>query len=842
MRNILVLLPTLAIALGHHCLTAAEPQAGTALQDGYQQHARPLLQKYCIDCHGAEKPDGNVRLDEERGIEPLLADKRLWWNVLKNVRAHMMPPATAESPASEQRRELIEWIETAVSGVDPQHPDPGPSSLRRLNRAEYRQTIQELMGIDFNAEIVFPPDDTGFGFDNVGDALSMSPMLLEKNVQSASAIVAEAVPVETWIKPTVRIAGHEFRSSDGPNGDRIRHNQPCTVTHVHTAKHAGHYKINIRQRLHGSFDFHPGRYAIEFRLDEAVLYREEYKWEEHKEVPHEFEVDWQPGPHRFSVKLETLADKEKDENADPSQANNDSFVSYQLVDVTVVGPIDSELREHPARYERFFSKDEPPSDAQQRQEYARELLTRFATRAFRQPVSSAVVDRLAALATQQEGEPQSSFEAGVARAMTAILASPKFLFKLESPDEKIVDISSKLVDASSNSESASKFPLVSEYSLASRLSYFLWSSMPDAELFELASQSRLRDQQARQVERMLRDDRGKAFASNFVGQWLRARDVEHISIDPVAALGYGREYDELRQRLQGRFRRRRGDPPPDEETARALTRFRELIGLREKLSASVRTAMRRETELAFETIVQEDRSLLELLDADYVFVNSELAELYGIADVKGKEMRRVQLPPGSPRGGVLTQGTMLLVTSNPTRTSPVKRGLFVLDNLLGTPAPPAPPNVPALEDAQNRFGDREPTLRELLAVHRESALCASCHARMDPLGLALENFNAFGGFRESEKGQPIDASGQLITGEKFSNVAELKRILVTSRRADFYRCVTEKMLVFALGRGLEMQDEWTVDKIVQKLEASGGKFSALLNGVVESAPFQRCRR
>ncbi len=233
---------------------------------------------------------------------------------------------------------------------------------------------------------------------------------------------------------------------------------------------------------------------------------------------------------------------------------------------------------------------------------------------------------------------------------------------------------------------------------------------------------------------------------------LRSRDVENVSIDPVAALGYGREFEELRQRLQGRFRRRRDDPPPDEATAQALKRFRELIAMREKLSASVRSAMRRETEMAFEYIVQEDRSLLELLDADYVFVNSELAELYGIPDVKGKDMRRVSLPAGHPRGGVLTQGTMLLVTSNPTRTSPVKRGLFVLDNLLGTPAPPAPANVPALEDAQNRFGDREPTLRELLAVHRESALCASCHARMDPLGLALENFNAFGGFRRDGKG------------------------------------------------------------------------------------------
>lgn len=832
MRNLATALTLVIVAVLNiiSAVNAVEPIAS-----GFDKHARALLKTYCVDCHGAEKPDGNVRLDEEQGVDKLLADKQLWWRVLKNVRADMMPPAAADKPTADERRGLLEWIETAVADVDPQNPDPGPTSLRRLNRAEYRQTFQELMGIDFNAEIVFPPDDTGFGFDNVGEALSISPMLLEKYVQSASVIVAEAVPVETWIKPTVRIAGREFRSDKGISGDRIYHNQPCIVVHEHQAKHAGRYRISIHQRLHGSFNFHPGRYSIECRLDDKQLYREEYKWEEHKDVPHEIEVDWQPGVHQFSFKLETLADKEKQDAPDPSQAGDDTFVSYQLVDVTIVGPLDSDLREHPPRYQRFFSKDEPPTEPALRQQYTRDTLARFVTKAFRQPASAATVDRLVALAAQHERDTHSSFEAGIARAMTAVLASPKFLFKLESPlEEKL--------DASSNLPATTQFPLVSEYTLASRLSYFLWSSMPDQELFDLAEQGKLRANLPKQLDRMLRDERGRAFASNFVGQWLRSRDVENVSIDPVAALGFGREYDELRQSLQGRFRRRRDDPPPDEATAQALKRFRELIAMREKLSASVRSAMRRETEMAFEYIVEQDRSLLELLNADYVFVNSELAELYGIPDVKGKELRRVSLPAGHPRGGVLTQGTMLLVTSNPTRTSPVKRGLFVLDNLLGTPAPPAPANVPALEDAQNRFGDREPTLRELLAVHRESALCASCHARMDPLGLALENFNAFGGFRETEKGQPIDASGQLITGEKFSNVSELKHILTSSRRGDFYRCATEKMLVFAVGRGLEMQDEWTVDNIVRQLEESGGKFSTLLNGVVNSAPFQRCRK
>ncbi len=418
------------------CMTITAARAAEPLSAGYEKHARSLLQKYCIDCHGADKPDGNVRLDEEQGIQKLLADKQLWWRVLKNVRAQMMPPASADKPTAEERSGLIEWIETEVSGIDPANPDPGPSGLRRLNRAEYRQTIQELMGIDFNAEIVFPPDDTGFGFDNVGDALSISPMLLEKYVQSASVIVAEAVPTETWIKPTVRIAGREFRSDKGINGDRIRHNQPCTVTYEHQAQHAGRYRIRIHQRLHGSFNFHPGRYSIECRLDDESLFREDYKWEEHKDVPREIEVNWQPGAHKFSVTLETLGDKEKEDAADPGQAGEDTFVSYQLVDVTIVGPLDSDLREHPPRYERFFSKDEPPTEPEAREQYAREVLTRFVTKAFRQPVAPATIDRLVALASQYESDTHSSFEAGMARAMTAVLASPKFLFKLEAPQQR----------------------------------------------------------------------------------------------------------------------------------------------------------------------------------------------------------------------------------------------------------------------------------------------------------------------------------------------------------------------------------------------------------------------
>jgi hypothetical protein len=260
-----------------------------------------------------------------------------------------------------------------------------------------------------------------------------------------------------------------------------------------------------------------------------------------------------------------------------------------------------------------------------------------------------------------------------------------------------------------------------------------------------------------------------------------------------------------------------------------------------ELTRELRLAMRQETEMCFEHIVREDRSVVELIDSDYTFLNEDLAKHYGIPGVEGREMRRVTLPADSVRGGILTQGTMLVVTSNPTRTSPVKRGLFILDNLLGTPPPPPPAAVPNLEESEKEFKDREPTLKEVLELHRSKPLCNSCHARMDPLGLALENFNAMGMWREKERGQPIEPAGQLITGEPFRDVRELKRLLANEHRLDFYRCLTEKFLTYALGRGLEYYDVHTVDQIVARLAAEDGRFSALLMGVVESAPFQRRR-
>jgi hypothetical protein len=392
--------------------------------------------------------------------------------------------------------------------------------------------------------------------------------------------------------------------------------------------------------------------------------------------------------------------------------------------------------------------------------------------------------------------PDKTFEEGTGQAMVAVLASPRFLFRIED-----------VAKGQANRPHAS----IDEYSLASRLSYFLWSTMPDEEVFGLAERGRLRAELPKQVKRMLADARGKELTQNFVGQWLEVRDLDGMYFNERAIL------------------RREGKRLQGADTERNV------------LTRDIRRAMRSETEMAFEYVAREDRSILEWVDCDYTFLNAKLAKHYGVPGVDGVEMRKVTLPKDSPRGGVLTHGSVLAVTSTPARTSPVKRGQFILDNILGTPAPPPPPDIPALEESKKEFKDRTPTTRELMALHRSKPMCSACHSRMDPLGLAMDNGNPLGMWREQEDKQKIDASGKLITGEEFHDIRDLKKTLRERHRMDFYRCVTEKLLTYALGRGLESTDVETVDRIVDRLDRDGGKFSALLMGVIESAPFQERR-
>jgi hypothetical protein len=807
-------------------------EAGEPVEARFDREIRPVLEDYCYGCHGDGANKGGVVLDRFATEPVRLRDHQLWWSVLKNVRAGIMPPAGKPRPTEEEQRLLEGWIKYGAFGIEPKNPDPGRVTVRRLNRVEYRNTVRDLLGVDFdNSE--FPQDDSGHGFDNIGDVLTLSPLLLEKYIAAAKVIVSEAVPASSRIAAERTISGKRFHEAGAPPpGEKdegpltLSYYQPATVSSRVQAEHAGRYRLALdltanEKYVEGVFDLN--RCKLVFKVDGTERLAREYSRQGGKTFHDEIEQDWQAGEHELTLELQPLM-------PDTKQVRS---LSLRIESVTVRGPLDERYYVRPKNYARFFPRD-VPEDPALRRAYAREVLARFAMRAYRRPAPEETVDRLTALAESLYNQEGHTFEAGIGQAMTAVLASPAFLFREEAVEPGSRD----------------PFPLVDEYALATRLSYFLWSSMPDEELFALAAANELRENLSAQLARMLASPRSEEFVRHFVGQWLQARDIETVLVNAAAVISRDEPPDPASERRRARFRELNRKPPesltPEEKKELEQVRGTFFNGFRRfrefELTGELRRAMRRETEMLFAHVLRNGRSVLDLLDSDYTFLNERLAKHYAIADVKGEEMRLVTLPPDGPRGGILTQGTVLAVTSNPDRTSPVKRGLFILENLLGIPPAPPPPDIPPLEDAGKQFGDRKPTLRETLALHRQNGVCMSCHDRMDPLGLALENFNALGRWRDKDRGQPIDSTGKLITGEEFSDIRELKQLLVNARRGDFYRCLSEKLLTYALGRGVEYYDVEAVDALVGKLESKGGSAAELLLGVVESVPFQRSRR
>ena len=758
---------------------AAEGESASAAAR-FREQVEPILADHCYGCHGNGFKKGNVTLDDFPTDDALLGRKELWNSVLKNVRAGLMPPSDKPRPTSDELKTLEDWIKRGAFNLDPADPDPGRVTLRRLNRVEYRNTIRDLMGIDFRADEEFPADDTGYGFDNVGDVLSVSPLLLEKYMQAAETIVANAVPTVSRVVAVRSIPGNEFRDPNGPtSGERLTLYKPAKVEKLAKVEKAGSYRLILELASRGDFNFDPGRANVTFRFDGQEMMAEEFGWGTARQT-REFPVDLQPGDYDLSIEIDPLTPVEK----------RSSNVDLRIIAARFQGPLAESEWVRPENFDRFFGRDDPGSPDLRRQ-YAREILERFAAKAYRRPVEPRTVDRLVKIAEEAYGQPGKNFQQGVGQAMVAVLASPRFLFRIEGAEP---------------TASPKRFAPVDEYSLASRLSYFLWSTMPDQELIDLATRGELRKNLTAQVKRMLADDKSGELVRNFTGQWLQSRDFEHFPIQ-----------------------------------ARTILRQDNLPRMMDSEVGELRRAMKQETEAYFSHMLREDRPVLELIDGDYAFVNAALAKLYGIPDVTGREIRKVTLPEGSPRGGMLTQAGVLMITSNPGRTSAVKRGNFLLENILGTPTPPPPPDIPSLEEALGGIKDREPTMREVMEVHRAAPLCAACHNRMDPLGLAFENFNALGIWRDVEKKQPIDASGKLVTGRTFKDARELKQILKAEYKLDIYRCLTEKMMTYALGRGPEYQDVETVDQVVDRVEREGGKLSSIVVGLIESSPFQKRR-
>jgi len=821
--------PFIGLVLLAPLLTA---EASKSVLKSFKKEIEPILDSYCYDCHGFGTSKGGITLDEFTAES--IGDHELWVRLLRNTRTHIMPPIEEEFlPTDEERERLATWIKSGPFGIDPKNPDPGRVTVQRLNRVEYQNTIRELVGVDFDTADAFPADDSGEGFDNIGDILTLSPMMLEKYLDAASHIITEAVPTQARILPEHILDNEELVDffspptiKDDADNDRLQLSfySPSTRSAKYEIKRSGKYQVvlNFKPVSFSSFQgFDYNRCRFIFKIDGEIKIDQEFEYVSGRTFEQAFEYDWQPGEHDFTVEVDPLT----------SGLEKVKRLKMRIESIAIQGPFARENWIQPKNYERFFPGTTPLEEVSTT-EYTRQLLGNFATRAFRRPVDRPTIDQLTNLAKEISSQEGNSYELGISQAMVAILASPRFLFREEGSLEP---------------SKRGEHPLIDEYSLASRLSYFLWSSMPDEELFQMAQEGTLRENLDAQIERMMKDKRSENFINNFAGQWLHARDIQSVNISsldvwlrdhPQPEMMAAKEAYSIVREIPENNR----TPEQKETYTRTRAIMRKLYDFdRPELKSPLQRAMREETELYFNYIIRENRNLKELLDSDYTFLNDRLAKHYDIDGIKGSKLRKVSLEPGSPRGGILTHGTILAYTSNPTRTSPVKRGVFILENILGTPPAAPPPNIPSLEDVASPGEIQKMSLRESLALHREDPLCRSCHNRMDPLGLAFENFNAMGNWRDTELNQPIETDGKLITGETFDSIQEMKRILANERINDFYYCFSEKLLTYALGRGIEYYDTATVDHLVKTLQKSDGRPSALINEIIRSAPFQKRR-
>jgi len=742
-----------------------------AAEPDFRKDGLPFLQKHCLTCHGMTKPKGDVSLHKYVDDFSVLKDRKAWPDILEQVHSGAMPPKDKPRPTPAE----IDAFTKSVNGIFEKadknaKPDPGRVTVRRLNKVEYNNTIRDLLEVDLNASEDFPSDDVGHGFDNIGDVLTLSPVLMERYLSAAESIANRSIIVNPPKPPSRALSSMylqpgatgtqkgRYRQIVG-SGDKGRLNASFGLTMD------GEHVLKVRVYGKPAGD-EPVKVALFVDGEEKKTFDVKATEEKKAEIM-TTQLYLKAGEHRGEIRLLNGDFKKgEDERA--------LFVEY----IVMEGPLDTRP---PFQQKLVMDADKPKG------EQIRTMLKTLATRAFRRPVTTQEVERLAKLV-----ESADRWEAGMQLALQAILVSPKFLFRLETEGDA----------------SGAVTPL-SDWQLASRLSYFLWSSMPDQELFDLAAKGELSKNLDAQVQRMLKDPRSRALVDNFVMQWLQLRNLRNLQ--PDAAL-----FPNFNERL--------------------------------------RASMLKETELFFLALMQEDRSILDVIDADFAFMNLSLSKHYGIADTKGNltttkkkvpggkqfrenEFDRITLPPGM-RGGLLTQASVLTVTSNPTRTSPVKRGRWVLEQLLGTPPPPPPPDVPELPADEKSVATG--SLRKRLEIHRENPACANCHAKMDPLGFAFENYNAIGGFRTKDGEFDIDPAGTLPDGRSFKGPDELKQIL-KEKKDLFSRCLSEKMLTYAIGRGLEYYDKRAVDKIVANLAKGDYKFSVLVAEIVKSEPF-RMRR
>jgi hypothetical protein len=744
-------------------LSAAEPKADKT----YDEKIKPFLNKYCNTCHNSDKQAGGVALDVYKNEAHARKDRMTWETVQKLVAAGEMPPKKKDQPTKDEKEHFLGWIENSLTKVDCTAPkDPGRVTLRRLNRAEYNNTVRDLCGVRITPADDFPSDDVGYGFDNIGDVLSLQPILLEKylaaadRVLDAAIVPLEAVPSSSQVfRPqNLTVEPRSARLREMVNGREVRRIEFTVAGTAYQDKlnfpATGDYLIRVKAWGQPAGGEAP---KLSIRVHSEELKAAAVDAPRGKPVTVEVKARIEHGEKRVEAAF-----------LNPSEgADKPRTLGVETIEVE--GPIGGAPRPLPESTRMILVQTpKTPADAPSA---ARAVLMNFARRAFRRPATPAEVDRLMNLYALAVGQ-GDSFEKAIRLPLKAVLVSPHFLFRIEDDPKAGEDVRT-----------------LDDHELAARLSYFVWSSMPDDELSRVADRGDLRKPGVlkAQVERMLRDPKSSALVDNFAGQWLMLRSLRTQNMDPGTYKGW------------------------DEQ---------------------LRSAMIRETELFFDHVVKNDRSVLDFLDSDYTFVNGRLAQHYGMKDVFGRDFRMVKLTDRR-RGGLLTQASILTVTSNPTRTSPVKRGKWVYENILGLTAPPPAPDVPELEKVTLKG-----SVRQQMEQHRSNPACATCHAKLDPLGFGLENFDGIGAWRETDNTYKIDASGVLPDGAKFDGPAQLRKVLV-GKADQFRRCLAEKLFTFALGRGLEYYDRCAVDEQVAKLKSGSDKFSALVLAIAESDAFQK---
>lgn len=744
------------------------------------EHAiAPFVQAYCIDCHTGDTAEAGLDFDKLLAAPSVPHHRLQWERAVRRVEAGEMPPADMTQPEGPERDAALAWLREELADPDCSLPqNPGRPTLRRLNRTEYHNTVRDLVGVEFDAAKFFPRDELGYGFDNNGDVLSLPTLLLEKYLQAAEQIASLAIVApESINEPKQTFAWGELHGGSAARGVRGLISDGKIWAEV-PLQGAGQHIVRVK-----AFASQMGDEPTKMRIsvgDQELL---------HVGVPNESKDDAQTFVAQFRrqggvvpINIEMTNDAWNPLAEDKDRRDRNLYITA----IEVIGPTDAlSPKKLPESHRRLL--DGGPTLKQWRTndqwiESARGVVKRLLDRGYRRPAATEEVERLLTLVAGAH-ERGDSFERAMQLALQALLVSPQFLF--------IGDEAPPLAEGD-----AAKAPAddavrqLSEYELATQLSYFLWSTMPDEELQKLAAAGKLREQLDSQIDRLLNNPQADQLIRNFSEQWLETRKLETLERSP-------QHFPEFDHALRDSFR---------EETFRLV-----------------------------QDVVRNNLPLTTLLSADYSYINGRIAKHYGMAEPTGEEFVRVELP-AERQAGILAHGSVLAVTAFEDRTSPVLRGKWVLDHLLADPPPPPPPDAGSLPDASGDLSHK--TLRERLELHRADPTCASCHKRMDPIGLAMENFDAVGRWRDKEGEQPIDASGELPDGRKLNGPASLRDVLL----ADFgriRRSVAERLLIFSLGRGLEPYDTCAVNEVVAAAEANGDTFASMVRAVVKSDPFQQ---